>query len=367
MTNLKKEVSFTIDHLDPMGQGVAKQNDQVYFIAKTLPSEKGVGIVTKSSKGVNFVELKHISETSEKRVPPPCPHFNECSGCHYLHTNYENEKDFKRISYKKIFQNVLTPDMTIDEIWSEKRLGYRNRIQLHYDFFSRKLGFLKTRSNKILQVPNCKIALDSVKEKLTELYQNQAWQKQIKNAPKRGHVEIYDIDGLVSVNWNDRYAHGGFSQVNGPVNDLMKAYLKNLTDSLEFNSIGDLFGGNGNLSENLLNESRKRIVIDLYQKSMPNDFYSLNLFEETALLQFKNAYKNEIDLLLVDPPRSGFKELNDWAAHLKPKYIVYISCHPQTQARDLKVLQNYTPKKACLIDLFPSTFHFESLIFLERN
>ena len=48
---------FLIDHIDPLGQGVFKQNDQIYFIPKTLPGETGQFEVLKSKKGVRTSKL----------------------------------------------------------------------------------------------------------------------------------------------------------------------------------------------------------------------------------------------------------------------------------------------------------------------
>src|SRR5690606_38730000 len=146
MANRGNIITFTIDHLDPMGQGVAKEEGEVYFIAKTLPQEKGEGVITKSSKGVNFASLQKITESSPLRQAPECPHYQDCAGCHYLHTDYLSEQEFKRKSYRNIFKKLMQEESQLDEIWSDKRLGYRNRIQLHYDKKIKKLGFLKAKS-----------------------------------------------------------------------------------------------------------------------------------------------------------------------------------------------------------------------------
>lgn len=367
MANPKNVITFTIDHLDPMGQGVAKKEGEVYFIAKTLPQEKGEGLVVKSSKGVNFVTLQKLTSRSSLRKEPECPHYQECAGCHYLHTDYSEEKTFKRQSYRNIFKKLMRNECELDEIWSDTRLGYRNRIQLHYDLKMKKLGFLKAKSRQILEVPYCKLPDQKIQEKMQKLYHDQAWLKEASSQKTSGHFEIYQKENGVEVNWNAPYAFGGFSQVNQAVNQKMKDYLKELLFSYEFKSLCDLFGGSGNLSENLMQKDSSRVVVDVYQKQMHENFFSLDLFDENALYVFKKKYPQNFDLLLVDPPRSGFKTLYQWADSLKPKYLVYISCHPQTQARDLMALSGYKIKKFCLIDLFPATFHFESLIFLERN
>jgi 23S rRNA (uracil1939-C5)-methyltransferase len=75
------------------------------------------------------------------------------------------------------------------------------------------------------------------------------------------------------------------------------------------------------------------------------------------------------DLVVLDPPRAGLgAEVCQRLAHVQPKQIVYVSCDPSTLARDLRTLQpsGYRPVALALIDLFPQTFHLETVATLER-
>ena len=91
---MDKKNQFKIDHMDPLGQGVYKSDDQVFFIPKTLPGEEGEFRINKKRKGVHFCSLAKLTSTSDQRITPVCPHFEECNGCHYLHTNYPEELKF---------------------------------------------------------------------------------------------------------------------------------------------------------------------------------------------------------------------------------------------------------------------------------
>ena len=77
-----------------------------------------------------------------------------------------------------------------------------------------------------------------------------------------------------------------------------------------------------------------------------------------------------IDGIIMDPPRAGStKEFIVNATRLKPRSIVYISCDPHTQARDLKefIRFGYTCHDVYLYDMFPFTEHTESVILLQKN
>ena len=89
-----------------------------------------------------------------------------------------------------------------------------------------------------------------------------------------------------------------------------------------------------------------------------------NLFKSKP----KEANSKQTNLFLIDPPRSGFKNIKDWTDFYQPKYVIYISCFAATQMRDIKtILENYKLEKVQLIDLFPSTHHFETLLLLQRK
>mgnify|MGYP001341796390 CR=1 FL=1 len=87
---------YHIEHMDALGQGVCKQNGAITFIAKTLPGESGMARIHKRSKGVQFATGESIAEQSEQRIKPECVHFQQCPGCHYLHTDYPTELGFKQ-------------------------------------------------------------------------------------------------------------------------------------------------------------------------------------------------------------------------------------------------------------------------------
>jgi len=360
--NLTHMKLFEIDHLDPMGQGVFKQNDQVYFIPKTLPGETGYLKVLKQTKGVNFARVDSLNDKSKIRVEPICSHFHECPGCHYLHTDYKNEIEFKKRSYQKVFSKFNLNIQDVNVIQSPNRVEYRNRIQLHYNLTQNKIGFIDAREKKIVSVPNCIIMNQEVKTSYQALLSN--WQKLVPKKYPKGHVEIYHTLDGVKTSWNRPYAEAGFSQVNEAVNQLMKKAISDFFPK-QINGLLDLFGGNGNLS-NALNYTQ-RICVDHY-KTPSKEFYHLDLFADNALEKFNSENKNSFETIILDPPRSGFKNLSQWLEHFNPKEVLYVSCHPSTQARDLlNIPPHYKITSFYLVDLFPATHHYESMVKLTNT
>ena len=75
------------------------------------------------------------------------------------------------------------------------------------------------------------------------------------------------------------------------------------------------------------------------------------------------------EVIVADPPRRGLKGLTEALAGLRPKRLVYVSCNPPTLARDLTDLGNrgYRVERMTPLDLFPQTFHLETVCLLVRS
>lgn len=362
----RRFVPFEITSMDSLGQGVSKLSDKVTFIPKTAVGDIGDAEVMSEKKGVVFARARDFSQLSKERIKPECIHFDTCPSCHYQHVPYEKELEYKKENFKKLFRKLPLPEVEV--VGAPDRFFYRNRIQLHYSLKSKLIGMRDPQTFIITPIPKCIIGEPEVLKEIQRLYENNNWLKEAPPAPMDGHVEIYWINGQLKVSWNKSYAEGGFTQVYARMNEKLKSVIMDAWKIPAQTELLDLFGGNGNLS-NGLNYS-KRLCVDMYRNSPGADFLNQDLYDEAALKNVLKEIKKrnlEIKHLLLDPPRSGLKNLNEWVLALKPQTIAYVSCDPHTLARDLLALEGYDFKRAFLIDFFPSTFHFESFIILERK
>ncbi len=359
----KSLIPFKIETLDPLGQGVSKISDQVTFVAKTLPGEEGEADLVRKRKQVGFANLIKVTKPSAIREKSACPHFWQCSGCHYLHTSYENEIQFKKETIQKIFREW--PGFPLEIHPAPRRFDYRNRVQLHYDLKSGKLGFHRSQSSQVIEVPSCLLPLGPIRESLKLLYENQSWMKVAKGFKEpQGHVELYLKGNEVIQSWNKSYAEGGFTQVFSEMNEELKNWITKQFSNQDY-KILDLFGGNGNISTPL--RFLERLVVDYDSTEPSQGFLSQNLFDEKAVSHVQEKINFEPNLLIFDPPRSGVKNLEEWTQAFPAQTILYVSCDPHTLARDLKSLgQKYKLDKLSLFDFFPGTFHFETVAILSR-
>jgi 23S rRNA (uracil1939-C5)-methyltransferase len=362
------KIDFNIEHIDPLGQGVSKKDGCVTFIKKTLPGEIGDASLLSAKKGVQFAKLNSLTLQSPERITPECPHFKLCNGCDFLHTTYENEKSFKLNTIKRQLNKFSIETINYHE--AQKRTGYRNRLQLHYNFEQKVLGF-QTSEMGIVEVPNCLIGRLEIKNELAKLYADQYWMSLLKGQPNKGHIEIYSKDNIVFTKVNAAYADGGFTQVNLEMNTLLNSFVTTtLKTSLKDNDfVLDLFGGNGNLSKDLVQQT---LVVDYYtQMPIPTasqKFISLDLYGPSALSSLKKSCKH-VDWMIIDPPRSGLKNLSEFILTFAPRGFIYVSCQSTSFIRDtLPLLSLYELKTVDVFDLFPGTHHFETVgIFTRRK
>lgn len=361
----KTTAPFKIASIDSLGQGVSR-GEKVLFLPKTLPGEEGIASILAQKKGVLFGWPEEISVKAPNRITPECPHFNECPSCHFLHTDYESELEYKSLAFDQIFRGLPLPRPDI--IRAPRRLGYRNRVQLHYDTKKRQLGLLSLSLKRIVEIPHCKIALPEISRTIAELYENQKWIQLVPRGRTQGHVEIYLRDKDIQITWDRPYADGGFTQVFQEMNDILKDRIIKIFRERPVGDLLDLFGGGGNLSEEL--KFQRRRCVDFYSVPKGEDFISLDLYSSKALGNLKKRLQEEslnIKTLILDPPRAGFKELSLWLDTLKPETVLYVSCAPHTLSRDLRPISNYEIIESYLLDFFPSTFHFETMLLLKRK
>lgn len=359
-----QRISFHIDTIDPLGQGVSRHDNKICFISKTLPGETGTARIMKRRAQVSFARIDKLETVSDQRIEPACKHYGECPGCHYLHTSYDNELKLKHQALTTLLVRAGINSPAIDVIGAPERLAYRNRIQLHYRH--RYLGFADGHRDQIVEVPECQLLSDDIRSAVAKLYSERPWLSD-RNNKRAGHCEVYFHNNEVSIAWDKPYAHTGFTQVYAAMNDKLKALVASWAAREPIGDMLDLFAGDGNLSDQL-DVTGRRVMIDSGGNNSDSDFYQLDLYAPETLTTVRRKIINKTDLLMLDPPRKGLSNLNEWLQTYNSRRAIYVSCNPATLVRDLKpCLANYTIDALSLLDLFPATNHYETAVLLRAK
>jgi 23S rRNA (uracil1939-C5)-methyltransferase len=174
-----------------------------------------------------------------------------------------------------------------------------------------------------------------------------------------------------------------FVQVNGEMNRLLISRVVELLELDAHSQVLDLFCGLGNFTLPLARRAAHVVGIEgeegLVQRARDNatanglsnaEFHAANLAGEAAAQQcllLARQHGNYTHVLL-DPPRTGARDILPAVAQLAPRRVVYVSCHPGSLARDLEILvreHGFVLRSAGIVDMFPHTNHVESVAVLD--
>ena len=377
---IMNRITIRIDSLAYRGSGVGRVDNIVYFVPLAAPQELLEIEIVKQEKRFRIGRIIRIIEPSPYRIEPVCPYFGECGGCSWQHITYQRQLEEKR----KILEDAITRiGKTAPEIDplipSPDIYGYRNRTRLKFTN-DRRIGYFAAESHRLIEIDNCPILSPEINSFLPRLKSELVLQ-----SPSPGEVEIYlDSEGSVQCSFilSSRKAALSFSQVNHGVNSLLKEKIYSLvTDFYRQDKppvILDLYCGDGNLSLHLSSiagsirgwdlsaAAIRKARQNVSKLGLQNVAYRRSDVGR-ALAEIDRSGRSA-DIVIVDPPRKGLKGIIPAIVSLEAPFIFYISCVPPILARDLGALikAGYTIKKVIPFDMFPQTFHLETLVVLAR-
>jgi 23S rRNA (uracil1939-C5)-methyltransferase len=410
------------------GSFLARAEGKAIFVPFTLPGEQARIRITQSKSGYSTAEVAEILRGAPQRIAPHCPYFGACGGCNYQHTSYENQLAFKQAILRETLERggVQAPEeigVLAGDPWA-----YRNRVRLAFDEAGRP-GYRSRRSHNLIPIEACPIAAPLLMKAAHEsaeifsrvptnlrprevllfcnaeetnliatfftaepVHARLAWMAEslqervpaFKGAElaadgRPGHpartLAKWGVKslGYRAAGFDYRVDHGAFFQVNRwLVDGLVKLVVGEKKGSLAW----DLFAGVGLFARQLTGSCDEVIAVE----SAPTAVIALEenlsgtsgVAVRTASLDFLRNSQQAVrpDLIVVDPPRTGLgAEVNALLAQVAAPKVVYVSCDPATLARDLRELTaaGYEIATVTLADLFPQTFHIETVVLLRQT
>jgi len=166
-----------------------------------------------------------------------------------------------------------------------------------------------------------------------------------------------------------------FFQTNTSMAERLYQSVKGFASLTGKETVLDLYSGIGTISIFLASQAERIIGVDISNAAIANAKRNcqLNGIDNCEFLcgdvkMYLSRCSIQPDLLIADPPRVGMqREVIDRILRLLPKRIIYISCNPSTLARDIALLkEGYKVEEVQPVDLFPNTYHIESVARLER-
>jgi 23S rRNA (uracil1939-C5)-methyltransferase len=407
------------------GASLARVEGKAVFVPLTLPGEQARVRIVEEKRGYATAEVEEIVDAAPERVAPNCKHFGTCGGCQYQHADYKAQIEMKQAILRETLERggVHAPDEM--DVLAGEPWAYRNRIRLAFDAAGRA-GYRGQRSHAVVGIDECPIAapilvqaafsaaelfrLFAVPTRPSELslFCDAAEDSMLASVFTDGaaRVPLADyFDGLLpqipslrgvelvevhqgqtrtvaragaefiayrAAGFDYRVDHGAFFQVN---RWLMDPLVECVTSGLHGGLAWDLFAGVGLFARKLAERFERVIAVESATAAIAALTENLSGTQaapvKAATLEFlRGAVSGERpDLIVVDPPRTGLgPETTELLGRISAPELVVVSCDPATMARDLRVLvgAGYLIETITLADLFPQTFHLETVVRLRR-
>lgn len=398
-----EEIELRIDGLTALGHGVGRINhtpksgepveNWVIFVPFALPGELVKIKITHNTKKNSMAEIVEILTASEHRVEAPCRHFGYCGGCQLQHLSYQKQLEYQCEHVASQLQKIahisptINPAMSTEQIWN-----YRSKITPHYSKPDLgkipAIGFLHhSNKDQIIDLQSCAIAMQPLNEVLPKL--KEATRGRARAIKEKGSllmrvnedtVETHEAN-VVSEKVGDLTFHflaGDFFQNNPFILPCFTDYVGKQAKLKGARYLVDAYCGCGLFALTLAKQFEKVLGVEISATSADwarynaefNDIENTQFLTASAEHIFKQVdFPAEETSVVIDPPRAGCnQELLTQLFELAPHTVVYVSCDPSTQIRDLThfIEAGYTVVDVQPFDLFPHTRHLECVVTLTK-
>lgn len=426
-TNSKNEFLLEIETLSYGPYGIGRLQGRVIMIPITAPGDKVRARISNAKENYAVGEVAALLRPSSQRRPPPCKYFSRCGGCSWQHLRYEAQLQAKQKSVEDALRRIgkLSGFELRAIVPSPREFNYRRRIRLQADR-DKRLGFYRAFSHELVEIESCLIADEQADLQIVSLRQ---WASQLATPLVQLEIICGDDPGelVIVADSNEEFnmldetlceslltaqpppsgvifagpkwrktwgqskislhAEGRlrllveadvFTQVNPAGN---REVVKALAAAGEFNRsdrVLELYSGAGNFTLPLAERAGEIVAVEAHRPSIESGKHNARLngldnirwihAQVPAAVRNLSRRDERFTKVVLDPPRAGAKGIERDLASLRPERIMYISCNPTTLARDLSALAKQGCKLTVVqpFDLFPQTFHVETLAVLTR-
>ena len=396
----------------------------VVMVPFTLPGERVRARVFRNHKTVSEADLVTVLRPAPDRVTPRCGLFGRCGGCQYQHFSYGAQLAWKRCQVAELLQHMAgIPDFPVAPVvGSPREFSYRSKITPHFNAPrlvsgvaaagaaqagestdqpgsatptpGMPIGFLRQGTRfDIVDVPQCLIATEAINERLTAVRgQIHARQSSYTRGAtlllrEASGVVTTDYDAVVTETVGDVKLHflaRDFFQNNPFLLPAFTRYVREQAATSGARFLVDAYCGSGLFALTAAPEFERVAGIEISESSVrfarenasANGIANATFQAGDAAQIFAGlaahapAFAPGDTAVVIDPPRKGCDEsfLQQLFA-FGPRAVVYVSCDPATQMRDLRLFLSagYRLIAAQPFDLFPQTRHLECVLTLQRQ
>jgi 23S rRNA (uracil1939-C5)-methyltransferase len=374
------------------GSGVGRVSDgKAVFVPFTVTDDIVDIKILQDKSSYLLAELISIHKPSEWRVEPHCQYHGICGGCHFGHISYGKQLEVKKGHVENALRKYPHSLPEINVRYGAP-LGYRIRATARVQ--NGRAGFLRNNSNDFIPVDDCLVIKPNLWAKIAEFAEKYRQDELITlsvienpdgqaialvggdgNLPQIQDIKPFDgikcgkILGVEHLEYKFGsikipVGYGGFFQANRYLMDEFHSYATGLAEG----DILELYAGSGFFTSGLVSRGRMVQAFEANKSAVVlAKRYDLPVEALAAEDVFRRGMK--FDTLFVDPPREGLskKVLTDIFKHT-PERVVYVSCNPMTLARDItRLAEKYKIAEITMFDMFPNTYHVETVVSLAKT
>ena len=364
------------------GVGVARSADGVIFVPGAFTGERVEVEIVSKKKRFAHARLLNVLDASPQRIVSPVP---TVPGMVYANLDYAAEVALKQQQLKTLLQRIGKLDVPELKapVASPQALHYRNKLTLHWD--GRRLGYVGEDNLTLVETPMCPLSQPPINDLLKQLRADRLALRKVRPG-ERVYFRYTPQDGVVVglgkspqgtltevfAGLTLTVAADAFFQVNLACAELLAQAFRQAVGGAQ--RVFDLYCGTG-LFGFLAVQAGAKEIFGL--ETTPSAVASAK--QNARRMGVKAEYRcapseclpdrlPRAEAWIVDPPRDGLSaEVRQNLLQALPERVLYISCAPDTLARDLAQLTTaYQIESMQLFDFFPRTAHFETLTVLKR-
>ena len=383
----------------PQSETAPVAGSWVVMIPFCLPGERVRARIFRNHKNYSEADLVSVLTPSPHRIAPVCPLFARCGGCQYQHFAYSEQLVWKQRQVAELLQHMAGVTHAVNPvIGSPKPYGYRSKITPHFNpprdpATPPPIGFLRQGTRfDIIDVPRCDIATEAINEKLPSARAAVHARAANGDYTRGATLLLRDAGGQVTTDYEAiitetvgdlklRFLARDFFQNNPFILPAFTAYVRRQAAATGARFLVDAYCGSGLFALSAAPAFERVAGIELSESSIrfarqnavANAIANVAFQAGDAATIFAGLdpiFAPAETAVIIDPPRKGCDE--SFLAQLfafAPRTVVYVSCDPATQMRDLKgfLAAGYSLKDVQPFDLFPQTRHLECVITLVKT
>ena len=372
-----------------LGEAMASHAGWDVFVFGGIPGERVEAEIVAIRRKYVAAQVTRVIRPSPARVEPPCEYFGQCTGCQWQHVDYEEQLSVKTEIVRDALERIgnFHAPVVQPAIASPRRFHYRNHARFNIWRESGALGFTHRERRRFVRIDRCMLMHDGINDILAELQGRSAETSQlaIRCSPDTGDYLVQptlkNIDVAIPTGQKTyresvadqefRVASPSFFQVNvwqaARLAELVKGALQ-LTGN---ETVVDAYAGVGTFAVLLAPYARDIVAVEESTAAIADATVNAAGVPNVQLVTGKveevlPCLDVAPDAVILDPSRSGCQTVVlDTLLSLLPNRIAYVSCNPESLARDLRVLSRaYQIQSVQPVDMFPQTHHVECVVTL---